>query len=425
MTEIEPDKAGAPPSPRALNVIAVVNGTVLAIIALAVLAQCIGFGIRLFGATEKTDPGWLAVFGYLSIAIIPGVLLAFVKFLLNVIRSFKDSKARPRAAGYLLVTLWPLILLMFISAGSIGTRNDPVPGREPESEQFLAGRDWAREKQPVSGSACRGSSEFNRGCRSVIAERRRAQFLAGRDWAKANTPARASACQGDSLHFISGCRNYFFEHLAQPKPAGQGRYEGMTTAECKTEVNANYELSTRLDLEDGNTHAAQSTTRRHWIPDLADCENYDKLADNTFMPKAYDRLQRLLDKLKSDQAVSEDEKAVMLKDFGDMAMLRDQPYKTAYFNLADEAIARMSPGYKNPTTYFPKISCEEYQAKIDETGNLDRQRVAAMQALKRPDGVVVDSARHDDLNRQRIAALWDWKFYTDGAKAAGCEIKLK
>ena len=161
------------------------------------------------------------------------------------------------------------------------------------------------------------------------------------------------------------------------------------------------------------------------MPELADCENYDKLAENTFMPQAYGRLQQVLNKLKSGQPVTDDEKAIILKDFTEMSKVREQPYKKAYFDMAEEYFERLSPGYRAPVTYYPKISCPEFQAKLDEVRELDKSRVAQMLALKRSDGVVTDSARHNELNRQRLAALWDWKFYTDGAKAAGCEINMK
>lgn len=89
----------------------ILNSTAIAVIALSVLAQFIGFGIKLVGATERSDPGLLSVFGFLSITIIPGVFLAFVKFLLNAIRSFRDAKARIRTLVYLVITLSPFILL--------------------------------------------------------------------------------------------------------------------------------------------------------------------------------------------------------------------------------------------------------------------------------------------------------------------------
>lgn len=404
-----------------LSLLAILNHTAIALIALSLLLQCLHYGIALNGGGQGLNPGLLLVVEYASIAIAPGMFLAFVQFLLNTIRSFKDKNARVKAAVYFLIMLFPVIVPVLI-ARTVFTMPDTEFRDEPESEQFMAGHDWGMENVPTRNSECSGSNDFMRGCRSFISRHRNEQFEAGREWAKVNLPAKASECQG-APHFIMGCRNFFLERLAKPKPVGQGQFEGMTTAECKAEVNANYEVSAQLDMENGNPHAAASTMQRHWLPDLQNCENYDKLAENTFMPKAYNRLQKLLDKMKAGESVTADEKAGMLKDFGEMSKISDQPYKTAYLNMADEYFERQNGLYKEPVTVYAKISCAEYQTKIDEMQSLDKQRVSAMQALKRPDGVVTDGAKHNELNQQRIDMLWDWKYYNDGAKAAGCQIK--
>lgn len=408
----------------------ILNVTALAIIVLSVLAQCIGLAMALNNSMGKDITSLVFFFGMLSFSIIPGTLLAFAKFLLNVIRSFKTAAARMKALVYLVATLWPLVTAALISANAMHLKHlatGVAPGETQESEQFLAGRDWATRNHPVRDAECTGSHDFRRGCWSYLAAHRHEQFLAGQAWARENLPAKASACSrpGIATHVIVGCRNYFFEHLAKPKPAGQGQYEGMTTAECQAEVNANYEVSEQLDLETGNMRSIEVTRRRNWIPELRDCENYDKLAENTLMPHAYDRLQKLLDKMKTGHVVSDEERAEILKDFTAMSKVHEQPYKTAYFKLFDEYSQRREGEYKEPVIVYPKISCEEYQAKIDEMKRTDNERVAAMNALKRADGVVTDGARHSQLNQQRIAMLWDWKLYTDGARAAGCEIRTK
>jgi hypothetical protein len=123
--------------------------------------------------------------------------------------------------------------------------------------------------------------------------------------------------------------------------------------------------------------------------------------------------------------VPDDEQAIVLKDFTEMSKIRSQPYTVAYMNLFDEYSKRMNGEYKEPVVTYPQISCSEYQAKIDEMAKIDKERSDAMRALKRPDGVVTDSAEHARLNQQRIDMLWEWKLYTDGAKKAGCNIASK
>ncbi len=409
-----------------LSLVDILGHTAIALIAVSLLAQCLRYGITLSGSGQAINPGLLLVVEYSGIVIAPGMFLAFVKFLLNAIRSFKDEKARIQVVVYFLILLFPLIMpvLMATSAARAAVESEPISFRdEPESEQFMIGHDWAKANGPIKDSECLGSNDFNRGCRKAISERRNEQFEAGRKWAKANLPSKASECHG-APYFIKGCRNFFLEHLARPKPVGQGQFEGMTTAECKAEVNANYEVSAQLDIENGNPHAVESTSRRHWLPELQNCENYDKLRENTFMPEAYSRLQYLLGKIKAGEVVTEDEKAGMLKDFGEMSKIRDQPYRTAYLNMADEYFERQGGQYKEPATVYARISCAEYQTKIDELQKFDKQHVADMRALTRADGVVMNNIKHNELNRQRIDMLWDWKYYNDGAKAAGCQIEI-
>jgi hypothetical protein len=251
------------------------------------------------------------------------------------------------------------------------------------------------------------------------------QFQAGYEWARQNQPVKASACQGRP-YFALGCRRYFFEHLVVPKPAGQGKYEGITTEECRAEVNANYELADQLDIEtDSSPRVAISRLRRHWAPDLQDCENYDRHAKKltTITVAPYERLTSLVEKLKAHEALTEEEQAAVDADVIEISKRNDEVYKRAYFLLHAEYAKRLQEKYKEVPAVRPQMSCEEYRGKNDEMRRLDNERVAAMRALKRDDGVITNGAMHAELNRQRLDMLWDWKRYTDGAKAAGCDIK--
>jgi hypothetical protein len=213
--------------------------------------------------------------------------------------------------------------------------------REPESEQFLAGQDWSAANKPLRGSQCPGSADFIRGCRKEIEARRQANVLLGREWARQHQPALASACRGPVPYVVLGCRQYYFERLAKPLAPGQGSYDGMSTAECAQEVNANFEAAQQLDLENGNPQSAAVTARKSWGPALKDCDNLDRMADNAFMPPAYDRLQKVLDKLAAGQPVAESEHAAVRSDFTRMASIREQPYKSAYMAKFDDYTARL------------------------------------------------------------------------------------
>lgn len=309
----------------------ILNALALTLIALSVLAQLARLAL-LRSSAMPDSPVLTALLGAIGFAVLPGIVLAFTGFVRHAIASAKTPSARPKAALFLLIALLPLILPPGVPEAP---RAAPqvAAADEPESEQFLTGRDWAAQNKPLRGSQCPGSDEFMRGCRSDIDARQKQNVALGRAWAAEHLPARASLCRGPIPYMVLGCRQYFSEHLAKPKPAGQGKYEGMTSAECVEEVNANFEAGEQLDLENGNPQSAAVTRHKHWEPELKDCENYDKLAENTFMPKAYNRLQAVLDKLKAGSAVSLQEHAELRQDFTTMASVHDQPYKSAYLTL--------------------------------------------------------------------------------------------
>jgi hypothetical protein len=404
----------------------ILNGVALTLIGLSVLGQCLRYLLMYMepGNNGLTPGGFL---GLISFAIIPGMVLAFAKLILSLLRSFRHANARPKAAMYLLIVMLPFALPILLMKAPNRTTQTVIAAQETqmeESEQFISGREWAKANNPIHNSQCKGTHEFNRGCWHQIDLRRQRQRTEGYEWARQNQPEKAVLCQG-APYFVLGCRAYFEEHLRKPKPAGLGKYEGMTTAECIEEVNGKYEAAKALDLEHENFHSIEVTARRNWGPELKDCENYDKLAEGNFMPKAYARLESAIGKLKAGQKVPDDEQAIVLKDFTEMSKIRSQPYTVAYMNLFDEYSKRMNGEYKEPVVTYPQISCNEYQAKIDEMARLDKERSDAMSALKRPDGVITDSAEHARLNQQRIDMLWEWKLYTDGAKKAGCNIGMR
>jgi hypothetical protein len=420
-----PDPSAHKATPIYASVMRILNGVALALIALSVVGNLRYLLMYLEPGNDALTPG--GFLGLISFAIIPGMVLAFAKLILNVLRSFKHASARPKAVMYLLIVMLPFALVILLMTAPNRATQTVIAAQEPqteESEQFISGREWAKANNPIHNTECKGTHEFNRGCWSQIDLRRKTQRAEGYEWARQNLPEKAVLCQG-TPYFVLGCRTYFEEHLRKPKPAGQGKYEGMTTAECMEEVNGNFEAAKALDLEHGNLHSIEVTARRSWGPELKDCENYDKLVDNTFMPKAYTRLESAIDKLKAGQKVPDDEQAIVLKDFTEMSKISTQPYTVAYMNRFDEYSKRMNGEFKEPVITYPQISCSEYQAKIDDMTRLDKERSDAMRALKRPDGLVTDGAEHTRLNQQRIDMMWDWKLYTDGAKKAGCTIVKK
>jgi hypothetical protein len=433
MTVADPGAEDGRSTPR-ISLPRILNVTANALITIAVIGETLlSFLLLLKGQAAFADQPQVLQFVMSPIAVAPGVALAFIKFLLNVIRAFRSAAARINVVVFGLIVVWPLLLLLAfeyghskaLSVSSAAPASSDGAERlvreEHESAQYLKAYDWAMDRGLTSLPECPRATDAYRGCQAAVLEHRAALVKDGIGWAQRNRPARASDCQGQA-NFVLGCRRYYLEHLDKPKPAGQGRYEGMTTAECEVEVNASYEVARELYLQEGNTRGAAVYAARTWGPDLRDCENYDKVAQSKWMPVAYNRLQVLIDRMKAGGTVSEDEQEQVRKDFSAMAEISDQPYRAAYLKNADEYFSLLDGSYRKPRPNYARMSCAAFQKKIDELVALDATRAAAMRALKRSDGVVSDGAKYNAINQQRIDMLWEWKYATDGAKAAKCEI---
>jgi hypothetical protein len=244
------------------------------------------------------------------------------------------------------------------------------------------------------------------------------EAAAGRRWAEAHRPQRISACRGDTPHTVLGCLRWLQEQPGAPR---RWPYGATTTAECRTEVDANFRVSTQLDGLAGNAHAAASTRSRHWGPELQQCDQIDRKWQDPLMAEAYARLNQLVEQMKAGTRPAETDHAVFLRDFAALSNVPDQPYKTAYLALATEYLDRHAGVHQEHRPQYPRISCENYAVRIAEMRRLEKERSDEIGRLKRPDGVITDSARHDELNRLRIDMSWDWKYFTDGAAAMGCD----
>ncbi len=405
------------------SVMRIVNGIALGLIGLSVLAQCLRHILMYIEpGNNGLTPGGLL--GLISFSIVPGMVLAFAKLILNVIRSPRNTRARPKAAMYFLVVMVPFVLpliLMKAPDRSAATTVAMQQAEPEQSEQFMTGREWATVNNPIHDTQCKGSSEFNRGCRMQIELRRKAQREQGYEWARQNLPVKATLCQG-TPYFVLGCRTYFVEHLRKPKPAHLGKYEGMTTAECIEEVNGNFEARKALNLEEENFVAIEVHYRKHWEPELRDCENYDKHIELTFMPQAYGRLEKAIDRIKKGNIPTDDEQASLFKDFTEMSKIREQPYTVAYMKLFDQYSKLPNGDPREHAIAYLQISCGEYQAKLNEMSQQVKERTNALLALQRSDGMIIESAEQQRLDRQRTEIMSDWTLYTDGAKKAGCNI---
>lgn len=392
------------------------NGVVIALIALSVLAQVLVFAIAWRGGAAGA--GLSAASTYLNMAILPGTALAFVKLILMVIRRTWRS-----AAIYLLILLLPFLGIATTVGVAVVAAPRAADQVEPENEEYLAGRNWARANSPDRQGECRGSHEFNRGCRAAISGAWHEKFQAGREWARQHRPRRPSECQGE-LNFRAGCQGYlleqvdYFNRYAKPVEAPPSDYEVARPAngeECAREVNAIFEVEHALTRQQG----FEDTDHRAWRAELQGCRHMAWRAETELLTASYHRLDQAVNRLKAGTPVPEEDQAQIQEDQAAVAQVGEQPYRTSYLRLFDEYQERLTGRYREPVVEYPKLSCDEYRAKIDGMRELDRQRSARMRELAAGGG----GAERAQLNQARIDMLWDWKLYTDGAKANGCQTE--
>jgi hypothetical protein len=390
------------------------NGVVIGVIALSVLAQCIAFVIVWKGGAAA--PVLTTVSEYLKMTILPGAALAFVKLILMVVR--RDWRG---AAAYLSILLLPFLAASVVAHEST---SEAVNTEEPESEEYLAGRGWARANAPNRRDECQGSHEFNRGCRATVSAMWHEKFQVGREWALRNRPQRPSGCQGE-LNFVAGCQGYLLEQVdyfdrykksANTPPNDYVVVRPTTTEECVREVNAVFETHHALHRQSGFVQ----DDFRTWRAELHNCQGLDRSIADKLLSEGSGRLRRAVGQLKDGLSIAEDEKRQIAEDEVAITQLPDQSYRTSYLRLLHEYKERLSGQYREPVVEYPDLSCAEYQKKIDAMRTLDKQRSDRMRALESESEPSNAGAERAKLNQERIDMLWDWKLYTDGAKIRGC-----
>jgi len=250
------------------------------------------------------------------------------------------------------------------------------------------------------------------------------RIMVGHDRAQASGIASHAECKNMAKIFeAEGCHRFVTAQKAIPPHIRQENFgSGKTTTQCRDEVNAYWEPLIQDMREEGKDHAAGSWTRRNWMPELAECQNYDNIRIGDVIHKPASRLQDLVKKAEDGGRITEPERAMVLKDLTGVSAFPDNPYKQAYLAQSDYFFQLADGTIKPPEKTPLQLSCPEFQARLDELRQAEQETNAAQARLKRSDGVVTDGAQWKALNQVRLDRLWDWKLYTDGAKAAGCAM---
>ena len=300
-------------------------------------------------------------------------------------------------AGFVLLSFTPALLLRLSGA-------DLSAGRSPEAveEPVLRGADGrpinASEQQVRQGraEAVAAGITTHAGCRARYAEDRQALLR-------------------------RGCSQLVTERKAFPAQAPRGgAATGMTTALCAAEVNAYWEPRYTDRVERGDNRGAAVMQARHWSRELRSCQNHDNVRVLTAVYEPEMRLDALMARLDAGNTVQPDELEQLQRDILSVAAWPDPALRAPFFGKVDR-FYRLAAGQEppRPDRVQLNLSCTEIEAQLERLREAERADVQAQLTLRKGD-TVTDGARWAALNQSRLARLWDWKLYSDGARGAGC-----
>lgn len=399
------------------------DAVVNTLIAASVAAQLLAVFVAWNGGRAST--GLSGIVGFLSMTILPGTVLALVKLILMVMR-----RSWRGAMVFLLILVLPYLAAGMLRRDAEVAVQQATEQVEAESEEYLAGRDWARAQEVETSRYCNGTHEFNRGCRAAVGAMQHEKFQAGRNWAIQHKPQRPSECEGE-LNFVAGCHGFFLEQVGDyfdpskrptdMPPSGYIVARPMNEEECVREVNAVFDVDHRLHWLKG----FDQDDPRAWQARLKICRAMGQRMETAVLAEADGRLQGAVKALKQGADMTDEERQQIEEDHTAVTALSDQPWKSSYLRLYDEYQERLSGRYSDPVVEYPKLSCDEYQRKIDALGELDAQRSLRMREIAKNGGGPGGRSEYEQLNKARIDMLWDLKLYTEGAKAMGCSIATR
>jgi hypothetical protein len=299
-------------------------------------------------------------------------------------------------AGFVLLSLAPSLLLRLSGA-------DLSAGRTPQAEEpVVRGADG----RPVNASE------------QLLRQGRVEAVAAG---ITTHAECRSRYAEDRQALLRLGCNRLVTERKAFPAQAPRGgAATGITTAECVAEVNAYWEPRYTDRVEQGDNRGAAVMQARHWSRQLRSCQNHDNVRVLTAVYEPAMRLDALIARLDAGNAVQPDELEQLQRDILSVAAWPDPGLRTPFFSKVDR-FYRLAGGQEppRPERVQLELSCAEIEAQLQRLREAEAADVQAQLALKRGD-TVTDGARWAALNQSRLNRLWDWKLYSDGARAAGC-----
>jgi hypothetical protein len=166
----------------------------------------------------------------------------------------------------------------------------------------------------------------------------------GHDQAKVLGISRHADCEVQFKGWMKrGCHQWVTEAKHIPPHVQQGNWVGgKTTAQCLTEVDAFWRAVTQDEREQGNAHAAEVWTRRSWMPERQECQNYDNVRITEVIYEPTDRLQAWLKKVEQGVQLSEQEQAMLKRDMALVSTYPDHAAKRAYLLKVDVLLQKLA-----------------------------------------------------------------------------------
>jgi hypothetical protein len=166
----------------------------------------------------------------------------------------------------------------------------------------------------------------------------------GHDQAQALGIRQHADCETQFKGWLKrGCHQWVTKAKQIPPHVPQGNWVGgKTTAQCLSEVDAFWRAVTQDEREQGNTHAAEVWTRRSWMPERQECQNYDNVRITEVIYEPTDRLEAWRQKVGHGSSLTAQEQAMLKRDMALVSTYPDHPAKRAYQVKVDELLQQQA-----------------------------------------------------------------------------------
>lgn len=220
----------------------------------------------------------------------------------------------------------------------------------------------------------------------------------------------------------SGCHFFVTEEKHLPSKVKQADWgSGKSTKECLLEVDFYWDGVTNDQREQGNAHAADSWTQRHWVPERRECQNYDNVRISKVVFEPTSRLRAILVRLEAGEKATADDRRVVMADIQTVGAFPENEHKRIYFKLSDRFVQLADGSGERASSPSPSASlpCSEWTAKLAKLKSQEEIDDVTLKSLRVGD-VITDGLRWSEIQKARIARTWEWKNAQDGFKTAGC-----